>query len=422
MPAPLITLLAIGSQGDVQPFIALGEGLLRSGLRVRLVAPDDFAAQAGARGLDFFSLGFNLQQIVNTSIRPMLESGSNVIGSILQVSRMLLPLMETIFSAAWQGSQGSALLAASSFGLPAYHIAEKLGIPCLWGLPFPIFQSTRAYPNLVFPALPLGGSYNRLTHILFNQFGVLISQSRVNAWRKKDLGLPPIALFKWPYDHLHGSPVPTLMAYSPAVVPPPPDWPPHVHVTGYWFLNSQTVWQPPEALLRFLQAGPSPVYVGFGSMSYQDPRRAFHLVREALNTAGQRGIFAAGWSGLAEEENQSDNLLVVQSIPHDWLFPRMAAAVHHGGAGTTAAALRAGIPAVIVPHGVDQFFWARTVAGLNASPPPLPRSQLNAARLAARISSAVNQPQLRQAAAALGRQVQSEDGVGEAVKFILENL
>ena len=179
----------------------------------------------------------------------------------------------------------------------------------------------------------------------------------IREWRRDVLGLPPAK----GEDQLRGKPVTKLYAYSPAVLPRPADWDESSVVTGYWFLDAPADWQPEPALVKFLQEDPPPVYVGFGSMFMQGGARKTEIVLEALRLAGQRGVLATGWGGLTAG-NTSDDIFVLDAVPHDWLFPQVAAVVHHGGAGTTGAALRAGKPTVICPFVGDQPFWGRRVA------------------------------------------------------------
>jgi UDP:flavonoid glycosyltransferase YjiC (YdhE family) len=204
-----------------------------------------------------------------------------------------------------------------------------------------------------------------------------------------------------------------LDGYSRLIVPKPWDWGARHYLTGYWFLDGAADWRPPQGVLDFLADEPPPVCVGFGSMHNRDAAEISHLVIRALELAGQRGVLLTGWGGLASVPN-SDQVLVAEGIPHDWLFPRMAAVVHHGGAGTTAAALRAGVPAVVVPFMSDQPFWARRVFALGAGPQPIPRGQLTAARLARAIRRAVQDTGIRHRAAVLGQRLRAEDGVGRA--------
>jgi sterol 3beta-glucosyltransferase len=212
-----------------------------------------------------------------------------------------------------------------------------------------------------------------------------------------------------------------LSAYSPSLIPHPPDWPENIHITGYFFLDSQAEWQPSTELKAFLEAGDPPVYIGFGSMAGRNPEQLARLVSEALVKSGQRGLLLTGWGGL-RPELVPDNVFVVDAVPHSWLFPRMAAVVHHGGAGTTAEALRAGVPAVIVPFAFDQPFWGARVKALGLGPDPIPLKKLTADALADAIRIAVTDSDMRQRADSCGKAIRTEDGTGNAAKVIQQYL
>lgn len=204
---------------------------------------------------------------------------------------------------------------------------------------------------------------------------------------------------------------------SPHVLPRPADWPPHLRLVGYWFLGPPPGWSPPESLVRFLEAGEPPVHVGFGSMPNQDPHATFDLIVRALEVSGQRGVIYGGWGGLAGE-TAGDRALVIEGVPHEWLFPRMKAVVHHGGAGTTAVGLRAGVPNVVVPFFSDQPFWGWRVAALGAGPAPIPLGSLTAERLAAAIERAMTDPAMRGRASEIGARLRAENGVANTVELI----
>jgi sterol 3beta-glucosyltransferase len=237
------------------------------------------------------------------------------------------------------------------------------------------------------------------------------------SWRKAH-GLPPQP---WGTSVVHrddGTRVPFLNGWSSHVAPDPPDWPSRgVETTGYWFLDRPDDWTPPAALTAFLDDGPPPVYVGFGSMAGRDPRRTTRIVLDALRRAGCRGLLASGWGGLSARDLPASVHLCDQ-VPHDWLFPRVAAVVHHGGAGTTAAGLRAGRPTVVCPFFGDQPFWGRRVHDLGAGPPPIPQTHLTAERLARALRTVTECPSIRARAAAVGEKIRREDGVANAVAFI----
>jgi sterol 3beta-glucosyltransferase len=192
-------------------------------------------------------------------------------------------------------------------------------------------------------------------------------------------------------------------------------------VTGCWFLDREAEWQPPRELVDFLKAGPAPVYVGFGSMYSSNPQEVTEMVLHALARVKQRGILQTGWGGLSNAD-LPDDVFAVDSIPHDWLFPQMASVVHHGGSGTTAAGLRAGMPTVIIPFFADQPFWGARVFELGAGPAPIPKKRLTLERLADAICAATSDEVIRGRASALGERIRAEDGVTQAVEVLYHHL
>jgi UDP:flavonoid glycosyltransferase YjiC (YdhE family) len=246
-----------------------------------------------------------------------------------------------------------------------------------------------------------------------------VMRPAINDIVRPQLGLRPYSKFG-PYlfrSALHRAKV--INGFSSHVLPRPADWPENSQVTGYWFFD-QSQWRPSEALNEYLAAGPKPVYVGFGSMVSGDATSFTDTVLEAVKKSGQRAVLASGWGGLAGEEGpRSKHIFFLRHAPHDWLFPQMSAAVHHGGAGTTAAAVRAGIPSVIVPFYGDQPFWARCLNRQGVAPPAVERKAMTADMLASALA-ATQHPAMIRKAAALGSAVRAEDGIGEAVRCLRE--
>jgi sterol 3beta-glucosyltransferase len=241
-----------------------------------------------------------------------------------------------------------------------------------------------------------------------------VMKPAINDIVRPQLGLPR---YPWYGPYFHSRQQRVLYGFSRHVVPRPADWPDSAQITGYWFLD-EPHWQPSQALRDFLDAGPKPIYVGFGSMVSAQAEQFTACVLDAMGRTGQRAVLATGWGGLAAKEGaQDERIFMTQGAPHDWLFPRMAAAVHHGGAGTTAAAVRAGIPSVIVPFYGDQPFWARCLQREGAAPPALDRKHLSAEALANAIDSTL-QESMRRSAATLGERVRAEDGVGAALRCL----
>jgi sterol 3beta-glucosyltransferase len=296
------------------------------------------------------------------------------------------------------------------------HMAEALGVPGVLSLPLPFSTPTRAFPLPLLGNASLPGWANRLSYTLARATTILYGRV-INDFRRR-VGLGAIGRLADPLRNPDGSPVTVLYPYSRHVVPVPTDFPPSAHVTGYWFLPYDPAWRPDVRLVDFLAAGEPPVYVGFGSMGFgkgADERR--DAVLRALAAHRLRGVVATGWGGLTAGDAPSDDVLVVDAVPHDWLFDRVAAVVHHGGAGSTAAGLRAGKPSLVCPFLGDQPFWGARVHALGAGPAPLPARKL-AAGLTERLGDLVRSPEYRPRAADVGERIRGEDGLGRGVAAI----
>ncbi|MBT0962817.1 glycosyltransferase [Denitromonas iodatirespirans] len=415
-----IFIATYGSRGDVQPYIALGKGLQAAGHEVTLATSERFREEVEAHGLHFGYMNDTMLAILDTDQgREMLEntrSAFAVVKRTFSMMKQVGPLQRRLLQEGWDAARQCQpdliIFHPKAYGGPLY--AEKLGVPVILALVIPMLVPTAEHPHLGFPDLKLGAAYNRMTHALVKRLMGLSAGKPVKAWRAAN-GLPRQGRFDVLHTHA-GKAIPVLCGFSRHVVPPPTDWPETVTTTGYWFLDGHDHWTPPPALADFLAAGPPPVYVGFGSMAGRDPQRLGRIVIDALQHAGVRGIVATGWGGLQIDAPLPDSILRIEQAPHDWLFPRMATVVHHGGAGTTAAALRAGKPSVIVPFFGDQPYWARRVHALGAGSRPLPQKTLTVEALAAAINGV--DAGVREKAAALGAAIRNEDGIGNAVAQI----
>lgn len=413
-----IALIAPGSRGDVEPYIALGKGLQKAGHVVRLVTHQNFDALVNAHALEFWPIAGSVQDIAqSTEMRGLLEKG-NFLAVMSQMAKEAQRGALALAEGGLAACQGMDMVLAGIGGLfVGLSLAEKLRLPFLQAYYIP-FTPTHAYPSFLFPRLPswFGGALNRVSFHLARQIMWQGFRSADSLAREKVLGLPA-APFWGPYqtDRLRHNPI--LYGFSPFVIPLASDWDRDTHVTGYWFLDPAADWAPPPALTAFLQVGSPPIYVGFGSMSSRKPEETADLVLQALARTQQRAIILSGWSGL-HKANLPDSVLMVDSVPFSWLFPRVAAVVHHGGAGTTAYGLRAGIPSVVVPFFADQPFWGQRVADLGVGPEPIPRKKLTVERLAQAIQSAVTDQTMRQRAANLGAKIQAEDGIARAVAVV----
>jgi sterol 3beta-glucosyltransferase len=279
---------------------------------------------------------------------------------------------------------------------------------------------TGDYPSLVFYGkIPSIRPINLVTHRVFSQVIWSTSESPIKTYWKHKFGRIP--------DHF-GNPFfkqvtrryPTIISSSKHVFPPPSDQPEHVHTTGYWFLDEPEDWSPPGDMVKFLETGEPPVYIGFGSLGSDSSEKLTSVVSEGLRLAGKRGILATGWGGLEGNSNEQD-LYFVKSIPHSWLFRRTLAVIHHGGAGTTAAGLRAGVPSIIIPFSNDQFAWARRVHDLGVGSEPLSVKNLTAQKLADAISAATSSQTIEKARN-LGKKINGEDGANNAARVVLRAL
>ncbi len=410
-----IVMLSVGSRGDLQPYVALGKGLIRAGYRVCLATHPPYRSFVERHGLEFAPLEGDPPRIIQDErAKAWLESGRNLFAAMRRMQSLFRDLYHQMFVDIWHACQGADAVIYAPLAMPAYFAAEKLGIPHIAAPLIPLGRS-REYPSISFPRT-LPRWLNPISHTLSEQIFWQAIRRPFNRAIQEVLGMSPLPLWG-PYRRLYGESLPFLYGFSAHVFPRPADWPAHHHITGYWFLDHDPDWQPPADLVDFLEAGPPPVYVGFGSMVGRDPERTAEIVLAALRRSDQRGVLLRGWGGL-QATDLPDDVIMVSDVPHDWLFPRMAAVVHHGGAGTTAAGLRAGVPTVVVPFFVDQPFWGERVHALGVGPRPILQKKLTVARLTEAIRQAVNDLAVRDRAAALGRRIRQEDGVKTAVRCV----
>lgn len=399
-----VFILTSGSRGDVQPYLALGLALRASGHTVTLMAPRNFAAWLSRHDLNFAPLSADFLEMAQTPEGKKALAG----GNSLTLMQKMMPLLRAMLAETVPAAQGAQVVVYHPKALAGPHLAQALGVPGVLALPLPLLTPTTAFPAPLLTA-NLGGTLNRLSYTLLNALTILPYRALVNQWRRESLNLPPGD---------GAPPALTLYPISPQVLPHPADWPANVHLTGYWFLNEGQNWQPPADLHAFLQAGPPPVYVGFGSMTSAHPDRLAQAVLEAAQTLAVRVVLATGWNTWPQGGRWPESVFRLEAAPHDALFPLMRAVVHHGGAGTTAAALRAGRPQVIVPFFGDQPFWGQRMQALSVAAAPVPQAQITGARLTAALRPALTDPALTQRATALGTAVNAEDGLAEAVRLL----
>ena len=407
-----ISLLTYGSRGDVQPFVALAKGLGRAGHNVRLVAPQGFAGLAEEHSIPFVPLAGDPEEL---SAR-LNDARGNVFGMVKNmfdyVRAIATPVAQVAFSAC---EDADLIIHSFLFTTGAHSLAKARGIPDVSVQGFPIFAPTRAFPMVAVPKLPQGGiSY--FSHWLGVQLFWHMGNAGYRQLRGRAPGVFDLEL-AWPWSDSNALQTPLIFAYSPTVLPRPEDWTgKYIYIPGYFFLDAVAGYGPPQPLVDFLAAGDKPVCVTFGSMVNQAASKIQQIVAQALQTTGQRAIFLSGWSGTDVPEFDKD-FFGLKSAPHDWLFSKCKAVIHHGGAGTTGAVLRAGLPSIVVPHGMDQLFWGKQVAKLGVGPSPMEISRLSVNTVSAAISQ-VNDFDMRLQAQKLGKIIQAEDGVSEAIHII----
>jgi len=401
-----LVAVTYGTEGDTRPIAALCGALLDAGHQVTLLA--DGATLGGARehGVPHVALAGDIR----TALRP----GGAVTAAVarrngLDATTTALARLANENTEAWlrqilataDGCDG--LIVAGLAAYVGFSAAEKLDVPVLGAGMIPL-TATSAFPSPFLPPRRLPRLLNRYSYrlveaVLWRAFRTATDRARAS------VGLPPGRRLWAGHPMLYG--------ISPTLLPTPPDWPDDARLCGQW-TRPTTEWYPPETLRQFLDAGDAPIYVGFGSMAGFDPRALLDVLVSA--TAGERVVFAPGWSG-ADAMELPPNFCVVGDVPHDWLLPRTALAVHHGGSGTTHSAARAGVPSVVLPFAADQFFWANRVRELGIGPAPTDIRRVTAAGLAAAIATARTR-QVRDRAAAVGATMRTEDGLATAVAQI----
>ncbi|MDS0139461.1 MULTISPECIES: glycosyltransferase [unclassified Amycolatopsis] len=396
----LVVIVAPGSRGDVQPCVALGRGLAAHGDRVRVLAASAFRGLVESHGLGFAPLSADPAALLGSAVGQAWTGGRRFLSGLRAVLR---PVLDTLLADVHAGAAGADLVLAPSLGFLGAHLGAHLGVPDV-ELHYQPSVPTRAFAHPLLPrATRLGPWARHLSFTAVDAVAWQVLRPEIDRWRAETLGLPRTGR-RGPRRRSA-----VLCGFSDAVVPRPPDWPARVHLTGYWFLDTATP-RPDPRLRDFLAAGPPPVYVGFGSMRPADAARTSDVVRAALRRARLRGVLSTG--------ADADDVLVVGDVPHDWLFPRTAAVVHHGGAGTTAAGLRAGVPALVCPVFSDQPYWGDRVSKLSAGPKPVPLEELDVDTLTARLRELTGNPLFRRGAQYVGARLRAEDGVARACSLL----
>ncbi|KAL0076355.1 hypothetical protein J3Q64DRAFT_1666352 [Phycomyces blakesleeanus] len=430
-PKPMhITCLTIGSRGDVQPYIALCKQLMLDGHKCCIASHEEYKGWVEGHGIEFRSIGGDPGELMKLCI----DNNFLSVAFIREGLSFFYGWFEILLETAWEACQGTDLLIESPSVMVGIHFAEKLGIPYFRSMPFPWSQTTRFPHPFAVQTTAVGRIYNDMTYSVIEMALWAGTQRYINRFRRTKLKLQSTTL-----DRLALWRVPHIYSFSSTIVSPPRDWPDYVHVTGYWFLdNPYQSWKPDEALVAFLKKEDQRpiVYIGFGSIIVPDPEALSKTLIEAVIEADVRAIISKGWSARSKGEtlneasgevDKSNDILNeypgtifnVSSVPHDWLFPQIQGVVHHGGAGTTAAGLRAGLPTVIKPFFGDQRFWGQRVEELGIG---VCISKLTINKLSDALVSITSSSSMIARAKSIGETIRAENGVKTAVECIYREI
>ncbi|KAF2201810.1 UDP-Glycosyltransferase/glycogen phosphorylase [Delitschia confertaspora ATCC 74209] len=441
-----ICIIVIGSRGDIQPFIKIGKILKDEyGHRVRIATHPAFKKFVQEdSGLEFFSVGGDPAELMafmvkNPGLIPSVETITQ--GEV----RRRRAAMSEMFEGMWRACINStddetdkanmkmmggkdpfiadAIIAnPPSFAPP--HIAERLGIPLHMMFTFP-YTPTVQFPH---PLANIKSSNVDANYANFMSYPLVEMMTwqglgdLINRFRVKTLCLEEVSTL-WAPGQLYRLKVPYTYMWSPGLVPKPKDWGPEIDISGFVFLELASTFEPPEALTKFLEAGDPPVYIGFGSIVVDDPKKFTKLIFEAVEMAGVRALVSEGWGGIGDRDNTPDNIYILDNTPHDWLFPRVSAVVHHGGAGTTAMGLKCGKPTMIVPFFGDQPFWGAMVSNAKAGAHEcIPYKKLTAERLAEGIKQCLSEEARINVKKIADSIAKEGDGARNAVRSFHRNL
>jgi UDP:flavonoid glycosyltransferase YjiC (YdhE family) len=398
-----VTILTVGSRGDVQPFLAFGGGLQSAGHKVRLSTHAGYRELVEGQGLEFAELaaGALARRHETEEGRRWAERSSRRMPAwvgLLRDARSVAP--RRLREAAAACDDADVIVASNLTQVLGWQLARERRVPLVR-----VLLNAPSYWMARRSSPAVAGAVRQLAWIGARPW--------LNRVRKDALGLPEVPR-REPFGALDKAGQLVLYPFSPSVFPAPAGWGSTMEVTGYWFLDAAIDPEPPERLRQFLDDGPPPVYVGFGIQIDHDPARTTSHIVSALRVAGRRGVLQRPPEALAGAA-LGDDLIAIDHVPHAWLFPRCAAVVHHGAAGTTATGLRAGTPSVIVPHNSDQFSWGRRIAELGVGPAPIPRRKLSAMRLQQAVEKVTRDRRFRERSEDLARRIGAEDGVARAL-------
>lgn len=407
-----ITMLTIGSTGDVRPYVLLGRELKARGHEITIATLSGFENLIAENGLNYYRLSGDVEKLMANIMKP----GVNGVTFLKEFEDSIRDVAPILLNDLTHACDDTDAMICTFFGSLYYSIAEKQGIPCIQTQYFPM-DPTTAMPISSAPGQRLGKAWNLTSYRLGYLLISLLEKRYLTQWRI-DNGMEVRKLHTSPDYHAGSHTIPVVYAISPLVLPRPKSWGEHIHMSGFWWDQSPVAWEPPQELVDFLNQGEQPIYIGFGSMVSGNMTKTFTKVLKAVRAARVRAVISMGWGGKDLHLRSNSRVYFAEYVPHDWLFPRVKAVVHHGGAGTTAAGLRYGKPTLVIPFGGDQPFWGNRVNAIGCGPRPISRDMLTVQRLTKGLIDLTTKGSYRVAAEELGARLSMETGTVNAADII----
>jgi len=413
-----ISIFVYGTWGDIRPHVVLAVELQKMGHKVQVIASSVYEKWVRERNLGFYPLTTDVNIITKENVSAM---DMGIIGQLKVVKNVLKPAFVQMGLEVLEATRESDVVITVEFGLGLlFDILKVNNLRAILINPAPLNPSTEV-AFLAMPTarrgFPFRKLYNRFTYNMIQRLQWSVMGGARNEIATKHLGLSKSKIGDFQVLLAHS---PALTTVSKHVFQRPSDWSELYQVTGYLF-DDDSAWTPPQDLSDFLASGEAPVYIGFDSIPDSTPQKTTQTIIEAVQRAGKRAVILKGWAGLGLDDIP-ENVHILKYAPHSWLFPKMVALIHHGGAGTTASGFRAGIPMTIVPHNADQPYWGKRVKELGVGTAPIPRKKLTAENLSDAINTLTENHEFHKNAQALAQKIQQEDGLSEAVKWMQRYL
>ena len=405
-----ITMLTMGSTGDVRPYVLLGKELKNRGYHITVAAFSSFRGMVTDEGLDFYPLSGNAEELITSVLGPE----TNGINYLPQIYKRLHSVIPELLRGLEESCRTADAMICNYFGTVYYSVAEKYHLPCIQTHFFPM-DPTSSIPMSSFRNQHLGSVFNKFTYKIGYLSVGFLEKILLSEWREDSM-ISKRKATSHPVYKIGEHDIPVLYAISPSVFPKPREWPDSIHMSGFWFDHSPCKWQPPEDLLEFLHSGEMPVYIGFGSMHSGNMNKMLTMILRALRAAGLRAVICGALNESSRHSGRK--VYFADHIPHDWLFPRVSAVIHHGGAGTVSSGLRWGRPTWILPFAGDQPFWGAQIHRIGCGPKPVSRNSVTVRKLTKGLIDLTTKPGYKKNAADIAACLAKEDGTRTAADWI----